>query len=172
MEKETLKDKRREFLVTSGKLAGLGICTCLFGSIMAACDNDGETATAPNQPKPENYPVLDISLYPALASVGGIVMTMVMDKTGKPVNTGNPMIIYRLEATKFIVLDSICRHAGYQVTLPTAPGQDYVCPAHQAKFDSNDGHTTTNGAAGTTVPPLLKYSSIYNETTNQLTIAI
>ncbi len=172
MEKEILKDKRREFIITSGKLAGLGICTCLFGSIIAACDKDGETVTAPEQPKPENYPVLSIASFAALASVGGIVKTMVMDKTGKPVNGGNPLIIYRMETNKFIVLDSICRHAGYQVDIPSSPSGDYVCPAHKAEFDTADGHTTTNGSAGTTVPPLLKYNSIYDSAENKLTIAI
>lgn len=172
MEKELLNDKRREFLKTSGKLAGIGLCTCVFGSIIAACDNDGETVAVPEQPKPENYPVINIASISALSAVGGIMMMVVKDKENKPVNSGNPLIIYRIEQNKFIVLSSLCRHAGFVVSLPSSPGGDLICPAHSAAFDSDNGSTTSNGTVSGAVPPLLKYNSLFDAEKNELTIAI
>ncbi len=167
-----INNDRREFLIKSAKIAGIGLCGCVLSSIFTACDNDGETVAPPEQPKPENYPLLKISDYPALSSVGGIIMTIVRDKNNKPVNNGNPLIIFRIEQNKFVVLDSICRHAGAQVLLPSSPGGDIYCPAHSAKFSSSDGLLKDKGTASGDVPPLLKYNSVFDPVNNTLTIAI
>lgn len=169
---ENIKDNRRDFLKTTAKLAGLGFCGCVLGGIMTACDNDGETVDAPNWPEPDNYPILNISDYAVLGSVGGILMMPVKDRQGRFVNSGNPLIIYRMEQNKFIVLDSLCRHAGAIVQLPTSAGGDMTCPAHNAKFDGTNGSLKDSGSASGTVPPLLKYNSVYDSAKNELTIAI
>jgi len=165
-------NERREFLIKSAKLAGISLCGCLLGSILTACDKDGETVSPPPQPKPENYPVLKISDYPALSSVGGILMLVVKYKDNKPANNGNPLIIIRLEQNKFVVLDSICRHAGAMVVLPSSSTGDITCPAHNAKFDSSNGLLKDKGTASGEVPPLIKYNSLYDPIANTLTIAI
>lgn len=167
-----MNNDRREFLIKSAKIAGISLCGCVLSSIIAACDNDGETVAPPEQPKPENYPVLKISDYPTLSSVGGMIMIIVRDKNNKPVNNGNPLIIFRIEQNKFVVLDSICRHAGAQVVLPSSPGGDIFCPAHSAKFSSSDGLLKDKGSASGDVPPLLKYNSVFDPIENTLTIAI
>lgn len=171
MSNATNKD-RREFLIKSAKIAGISLCGCVLSSIIASCDKDGETVEPPPQPKPENYPVLKIADYPALANVGGMIMIIVRDKNNKPVNNGNPLIIIRLEQNKFVVLDSICRHAGAQVILPSSASGDLFCPAHQAKFDTATGALKDKGTAAGDVPPLIKYNSVYDPVANTLTIAI
>lgn len=172
MEINKNNNERREFLIKSAKIAGLSLCGCLLSSIIAACDKDGETVAPPEQPKPENYPVLNIADYPVLSSVGGIIMLIVRDKNNKPVNNGNPLIIIRLEQNKFIVLDSICRHAGALVNIPSSANSDIVCPAHNAKFETTNGSVKDKGTASGEVPPLIKYNSIYDPVANTLTIAI
>jgi len=167
-----LSENRRDFIKKSLKIAGLSACGCVAASIIAACDKDGETVPVPTQPLPENYPVIQISNFAPLTAVGGIIMTLVRDKDNKVVNQGNPLIIYRLEQNRFIVLDTLCRHASAMVQLPSTPGGDIFCPVHSAKFDSTNGSLKDPGSASGTVPPLLKYNSMYDAEKNELTIAI
>lgn len=165
---EIKDEKRRNFLKTAGGLVGLGICSCVFSSLITACDTDEEIA-APSKPTGD-FPVISIADYPALAATGGIVQVVVIGKDGNPVNSGRALIIYRADSTKFAVLDSLCLHKSQDVNLK--PNGDLICSAHAAKFDKADGKTLDNGSAGETVPPLRAVGNTFDSVKNELTIKI
>ncbi len=116
------------------------------------------TATTPGSPgnqgsTPVNL-VVDVTKFPALASVGGVAR---VDS-----GTGVPVGAVRTSATQFAAYTLICTHQGATVQLG---GSSWTCPAHGAQFSATGA--VTRGPATT---PLQALNAAFDATTNQLTI--
>jgi Rieske Fe-S protein len=132
---------RRTFLAQSGILAAI--------AALAACGNTA-SATAPSVPAGS---AIDISNYPTLANVGGVVV----------VSLGSaPVAIVRTSSTSFLALSRVCPHQGSIVQLST---NGFVCPGHGARFNI-DG----TWIGGQPTSSLHQYPTTYDASTNTLTV--
>ena len=135
---------RREFITTSAASA-------VAAMLLAACGG-ASGATGVNT-GPVTLTV-DVSKYPALASIGGIAR----------VDNGDPPIAaVRTGTDTFSAFSLICPHFGCTVGIT---GSAFQCPCHGAQFASTGawigGQPTTNLGA---------YSTSYDATTGVLTIS-
>ena len=134
---------RREFIATSAASA-------VAAMLLAACGG-ASGATGINS-GPVSFTV-DVSKYPALASIGGIARVD---------NGGAPIAAVRTGTDTFAAFSLICPHFGCTVGIN---GSFFQCPCHGAQFASTGiwigGQRTTNLSA---------YGTSYNATTGVLTI--
>jgi Rieske Fe-S protein len=135
---------RREFIATSAASA-------VAAMLLAACGG-ASGATGINS-GPVTFTV-DVSKYPALASIGGIARVD---------NGGAPIAAVRTGTDTFAAFSLICPHFGCTVGIN---GSAFQCPCHGAQFASTGiwigGQRTTNLSA---------YFTSYNATTGVLTIS-
>ena len=135
---------RRTFLVQSGILAAIAALT--------ACGANSDS-TAPSVPANSS---INVSNYPALASVGGVAI----------VSFGSaPVAVVRTQASpaSFLALSLICPHQGGNIQLR---GSEFQCPVHGATFDV-DG----NWIGGQPTSNMHQYSTSYDASTNTLTVS-
>jgi len=125
---------RREFLGRSVTLAALAL-------LVNACGDLG-SVTGPTF---DQEVLVDLSEYPELASVGGVVRL-------KGVNP--PVALARLGEDQFAALSLICPHAGGTVQWT---GSGFRCPVHGARF-SSDGEWT----GGQPTSNLREYPTTYD----------
>ena len=166
MENDKVNENRRGFLKSASALMGLGLCGCVVSSILTACDKD-EEVDAPSAPTGD-YPYLKIAEIPALSAVGGLYKTKnAFDKNGAAVTLSDSVIIFRMETNKFVVLNSVCLHAGAPVNI--SGGTQLICVAHSAEFNKESGAVLSNGTASG-VPPLTVIGNTYDAASNKLTL--
>ena len=141
---EKAATSRREFIVTSAASA-------IAAVLVAACGGGGAGATTVTGPVTLS---VDVSKYPALASIGGIARVD---------NGGTPVAAVRTGASTFAAFSLICPHFGCTVGIN---GSAFRCPCHGAQFASTGtwigGQRTTN---------LTSFATSYDATTNVLTIS-
>lgn len=135
---------RREFIATSAASAVAAI-------LLAACGG-ASGATGINS-GPVTFTV-DVSKYPALASIGGIARVD---------NGGNPIAAVRTGASTFAAFSLICPHFGCTVGIN---GSAFLCPCHGAQFAS-----TGAWIGGQRTTSLSAYSTSYDATTGVLSIS-
>lgn len=157
-----LVENRRSFLKKASMMIGAGIAIPVMGTVISSCEKN---ETFP--PVPPSTVTVDLSKYPALASVDGAAKVVITGKNG-----GKPLIIVKKSATEFVVMDSTCTHAGCEIDLP-APGNDnMVCGCHSVDFNKLDGKVLKNPLSGWTPIALTKYSNTYNSAANSLSVVI
>ncbi|MGH7651144.1 MAG: ubiquinol-cytochrome c reductase iron-sulfur subunit [Gemmatimonadaceae bacterium] len=119
--------------------------------LLAACGGTGDSTAPVTGPISLNVNVSD---YPALASVGGIAQVS---------NRGTPVAAVRTGDTTFAAFSLICPHFGCTVGIN---GSSFLCPCHGARFASTGtwigGQRTTN---------LTSLATSYDATSGVLTIS-
>lgn len=129
---------RKEFILTTGKLAALTVAVSCFG----CSSNDGSNPTAP----PSNVDfTIDLSSQEgqALATAGGSVYK-------------NGIVVARISQNEFTALSQACTHQGTTVQYQAGSSR-FHCPNHGSNFDLNGG--VINGPAAS---PLKKYTTTLN----------
>jgi Rieske Fe-S protein len=133
---------RRTFLAQSALLAA--------GALLAACAADAVSAPGTTINSTSG---IQLSDYPALASVGGIALVTF---------NGSPLAIVRTGDASFVTLSRVCPHQGNTVN---PNGSGFLCPGHGARFNATGqwvgGQSTTN---------LRSYSTSYNAAAGTITI--
>jgi Rieske Fe-S protein len=134
---------RREFIATSAASAVAALLVAACGGASGATGvNTGPVSLS-----------VQISNYPALASVGGIARVD---------NGGIPVAAVRTGTNTFAAFSLICPHFGCTVGIN---GSSFLCPCHGAQFASTGtwigGQRTTN---------LTSLTTSYGATTGVLTI--
>lgn len=135
---------RRAFLVQSGILAAM--------AALSACGGlGGADVTQPNVPA---NTTINISDYPALASVGGVAL----------LNVGSsPIAIVRTSTTSFLALSRVCPHQGGLITVS---GNDFVCTRHGATFNLNG-----TWIGGQRTSSMYQYTTSYDAASGTLTLS-
>jgi len=126
---------RREFLARGAGGAAL--------VVLAAC------ADSPTVPKSERI-AITVASFPKLATVGTLVQV------------GPSHAAKRVDATTFEAYSMFCTHQGCTTFLSA---QQFLCPCHGSKFDSNVA--VLQGPASRS---LAKLPTSYNASTDTLTI--
>lgn len=137
---------RRTFVTRSALAAA--------GALLASACAGGSTPTGPGGLGGNGTLSVQISNYPALASVGGIARV----DSGQ----GTPVAAVRTSATTFAAFSLICPHFGCTVGIATG---SFACPCHGARFASN-GQWTGGQPTGN----LNALKASYDATTGLLTI--
>ena len=138
---------RREFLARAAGTTGVA-------TLLMACGDGTVSGVATNKP-PIVLPApvqVKIGDYPALANVGVLVQP-----------NEAFVAIKRLDATTFECFSLSCTHEG--CLLGITNGQQFDCPCHFSRFDSN-GNVVRNPATR----PLDKFPTSYDSATDLLTI--
>lgn len=141
---------RRQFLTQSAVAAATV-------AVAAACGNGQIGPTAVSIPNGNagsgngnHLAVITVSKFAGLATVGTLVQV------------NNYIAVKRLGATSFAAMSMVCTHQG---CLTLLGNNAFYCPCHGAQFDSN-GRVTR----GPAFFPLQQYATVYDATTDQLTI--
>ena len=108
---------RKEFFSKVGFGAALLLVPSCIGGLTSSCSSDGNTSNPPSN-----------------------VDFTVDTSTGSLVNNGgyivqNGIIIARTLTGTFLAVSSACTHEGTTVNY-SAPGNEFICPNHNAKFSS------------------------------------
>ena len=124
----------------------------------------GTAGVAPGQPQNPGSPnnpggssinlVVDISKFPALATVGGVARV--------DGGSGVPVGAVRTSSSQFGAYTLVCTHQGATVQLS---GGGWTCPSHGAQFNASGA--VTRGPAAL---PLQALTAAYDPATDQLTI--
>lgn len=155
-----MNDKsRRDFLRSATTSIGLALSAPAIAALLASCETD-ETLSVPTGKRV----TLDVSLFPELAAVGGIVSTAIVD-----LNDSNPVFVSRVADSAFVVFSTICTHQACQVGLPMGHGMHCICPCHGAMYSFTDGKVLRQPNTGSATD-LPKFASEFNSGTNILTI--
>jgi len=155
------QSSRRFFLHKAASSIGLVLSAPVIAALVSACETD-ETPMAP-PPVGTTYTV-DVHSIPELAAVGGITLTFVDELNG-----GSPVFISRISESSFAVFTSTCTHAGCEVGLPAASGENCVCPCHRAEYSPANGAVVRQPLSGRAID-LPRFVSSYNSATKILTI--
>ena len=135
---------RRTFIVQSALMAA--------AAALAACGGDLNTAQTISTTGSNN--TINIASYPALATVGGVVVLSI----------GNvPLAIVRTGDSAFLALSRICPHQGGTVQ---RSGSGFQCPVHGAQFSS-----TGQWVGGQRTSSLHAYATSYDAAAGTLTIS-
>jgi nitrite reductase/ring-hydroxylating ferredoxin subunit len=153
-------NKRREFLITTGKVAGFGLFAGAFSSIITSCEQD----ELPPKPPPGANIVVDINSHPEILASGTY---KIFSDPKLQLNAGSPVIIKHLENDVFFVMDGVCRHNGGNVDIRT-PSNDMICNLHSAIFSFEDGKVLDNKSFN--VPDMKIFETEYNAANKLLTI--
>lgn len=153
-------NKRREFLKSSGKVAGFGIFAAAFSSVINSCEQD---ELPPKPPSGLSFQV-DLNTHPELLAIGGFKV-LTIDK----LNGGDPVIIKHNPDDTFMVIDGLCRHQNCNLEMPSDPNGNMVCMCHHAVFSLVDGKVVDNKGFSTAAD-LTHYKTEYNSSNKILTI--
>jgi cytochrome b6-f complex iron-sulfur subunit len=117
---------------------------------LAACGGGGDLS-APPLPSGTS---IDVTAYPALATVGGVAMVNL---------SGAQIAIVRTGTSSFVALSRICPHQGGTIQ---QVGSGFQCPVHGATFSQTGqwvgGQPTTN---------MHSYTTSYDAATGKLAIS-
>lgn len=136
---------RRQFVARSA-IGTLGV-------LLAAACGGGSDTTGPGPSAPTSLAV-QVSNFPALASVGGIAR---VDS-----GIGTPVAAVRTGPDTFAAFSLICPHFGCTVGVG---GTSFACPCHGARFSAN-GHWT----GGQPTSNLTQLNVSYDPSSGTLTI--
>ena len=155
---------RREFV----KMLNVGICSLCVGSLVNSCEYIDERLVPVLSSQNRSYN-LDISKYPTLQEIGIALAISIKEITG-----GIKLIVVRmLEAgtNAFVIMSTICPHAGYFISIPDKPGQNYHCNEHNSEYDYYTGEMRHSpDVEPDYIAHLIKFKSEFNAITNILTI--
>lgn len=76
--------------------------------------------------------------------------------TAKYKGASRSIVVHRIAASRFVVLDTTCTHQGCQVNLNAS---SLKCPCHLAEFDLTDGSNTLAPSGSPQVQPLRRFST-------------
>ncbi|MDT3738210.1 MAG: Rieske 2Fe-2S domain-containing protein [Candidatus Kapabacteria bacterium] len=145
-------NKRREFLITTGKVAGFGLFAGAFSSVITSCEQD----ELPPKPKPGESVDLDLTQYPTLL-VAGSAEVITIEK----INGGSPILVKHNADGTFTVMDALCRHQNCNLILPGTSEGMLVCACHQATYSYADGKVIDNKGFATAVD-LQNFIAVYD----------
>ena len=152
--RELSGEDRRSFLARAFSLLGLSAAWGTLFSFVAGCESDVL--------KSSNIAVrLDVSVEPALASVGGAVK-----KTFGIHNGGQPVLVIRAGEESFLVLSTVCTHLSCEVNLPGFRHSEILCECHGSVFNKSSGAVLEGPATA----PLARFESSYHKDSGVLTI--
>jgi len=162
MKNKVITNERREFLKKAGIFIGVGLTATSVSSLLTSCEKNQYIV----MPPPVTYN-LKLADYPGLATIGSTVnVKFTYNKFDYN------LLITKLDATKYSVLDPICTHAGCQVG-PVSGKDELVCPCHHVAFSTIDGKVIKDPIAGTWTPkPLTSYTSTFDAGNNILKLNI
>ena len=107
---------RRSFLQQAAASVGLVLSASTVAQLVAGCEQDEVRPETPGQRFDVN-----VSSYPELNTVGGIVQTTIAG-----VNNGEMVFISRIDAQTFVVFSTVCTHSGCGVDLPVDAASNCV----------------------------------------------
>jgi Rieske Fe-S protein len=136
---------RRAFIAQSALLAA--------SAMLAACAGGSDTTGVGSIPTTVGSASLNVSDYPALASVGGIALVTV---------SGNPFAIVRTATNSFVALSRVCPHQG---SIVNVNGSGFLCPNHGARFDA-----TGQWIGGQRTSSMRSYATTYDATAGTVAI--
>ena len=154
-------NKRREFLINTGKVVGFGLFAGAFGSIINSCEQD----ELPPVTKPGNE--IDVNIgkdHPELLSPGSHKVVTIIG-----INNDQAVIIKHNEDDTFTVMDSLCRHQNCDVELPKTSDNIMTCKCHGATFSFVDGKSIDNKGFSA-AKDMKNYVNVYNASKKLLTI--
>ena len=163
---ESSIEERRQFLLKAGSLLGISVCASSLAVLLNSCEVDESKIVATH-----GTVVVDIATETDLQSVGGAVKKVMSNY-----NQGHPVIILRTKADSFLVVSSVCNHAGCLVSLPVSKGANILCnPAdnkcgHNAEFDPVTGTQVKGPNGGSPSGGLTVIPSSYDASSNKLSI--
>ena len=96
---------------------------------------------------------INVSDYPALATVGGVALVTL---------NGSPLAIVRDSATSVVALSRVCPHEGATVNTST---NGFTCPRHGAQFS-----TTGVWQGGQRTTDLRSYATTFDTSTGVITV--
>jgi nitrite reductase/ring-hydroxylating ferredoxin subunit len=131
------------------KFLSMGAYAAAAAALAACAAGGGTDATSPGT----LGATVKVSDYSALASVGGVAITML---------NGTPIAIVRTGTTTFITLSRICPHQGSTINQIST---GFRCPNHLAQFD-----TTGNWVGGQRTSNMRSYPTSYDAAAGTLTI--
>lgn len=159
-------EERRKFFVQAGSLLGITVCASSMAAVLSACEKDESKLVAVHG----DYQV-NIANEAGLADVGGGVK-----KTAGNYNGSKPIIIIRTGAASFLVVSSVCNHAGCEVSAPKSKGANMTCDfndnkcGHNAQFSQTTGLQVVGPNGGSPSGGLSVLSSTYDSGTQTLTV--
>ena len=143
---------RRAFLSDCVKAAAAAAMVPSVGAWLAGCGGDNtpqsfETGT-PADPNTQasGSTSFSFSTYPALASVGGAIMTQV---------GSTPVAVVRVSASQAVVLDATCPHQGCTVGAYNSQSQTFTCPCHGSVFGESGAVQQGPATHGLTAYPAM-----------------
>ena len=107
---------RKEFFSKVGFGAALLLVPACIGGLTSSCSSDNASAV------PSNVDFTVDTTTGSLANNGGFMVL-------------NGIIIARTLEGTFLAVSSACTHEGTSVNF-SAPGNEFICPNHNAKFSS------------------------------------
>lgn len=149
-------NSRRKFLQRAVSSIGLVLSAATIASLVDGCEK--------NETVPVSTGQLDLSGYPELETVGGIIQATV-----NGVNGGDLVFISRIDTATYVVFSTLCTHAGCGIDLPVDATSNCVCPCHRAEFARTNGAVVKQPTSGSATD-LKRFTSSYNATTKILTI--
>ena len=108
---------RKDFFSKVGFGAALLLVPSCIGGLTSSCSSDGNASNGPS-----NVDFTVDTTTGSLANNGGFMVQ-------------NGIIIARTLEGTFLAVSSACTHEGTSVNF-SAPGNEFICPNHNAKFSS------------------------------------
>jgi len=146
--------ERRNFLVQSGTLLGVGLFAGSISNFLESCTN----STAPVVQQQIN-----VTQYPELQNDFGAKKIKFSG-----LNQNFPVLVIRKSATSFVALSTICAHQGNEVNLPDPVTKTITCPVHGSQYNEIDGSLKL----GPATHGLQQFPTTFDAATNILTISI
>ncbi len=135
---------RRTFLAQSAMLAAI--------TALAACGaSPADSLTGPTL---SSGTTVQLSSYPALASVGGIALVTI---------AASPFAIVRTGVSTFVALSRVCPHQG---SIVDQSGSGFLCPNHGAQFNASG-----SWIGGQPTGNLRSYATVYDAKAGTVTIS-
>lgn len=145
-------NKRREFLITTGKVAGFGLFAGAFSSVITSCEQD----ELPAKPKPGESVDLDLTQYPNLLAAGTYEVITIAK-----INGGAPVLVKHNADDTFTVMNALCRHQNCNLILPGTSEGLLVCACHSATYSFTDGKVIDNKGFAAAVD-LTNFTAVYD----------
>lgn len=147
---------RRKFLQSAASSVGLVLSAATIASLVDGCEK--------NETVPVSTGQIDLSGYPELGAIGGIIQVTVAG-----VNGGDMVFISRIDTATYVVFSTLCTHASCGIDLPVDASSNCVCPCHKAEFARTNGAVVKQPTSGSATD-LKRFASAFNATTKILTI--
>lgn len=157
MEFSDSKSGRRQFIIQSGTLLGIGIMGTVVPGLLSSCQRNEGPVNAGVKKE------IDVTQYPDLQMDLGAVK-----ETFQGLNENLPIMIVRISEGNFVVFNTKCTHEACEVDLPDSAIGTILCSCHGSFFNQTDGKVL-NGPA---TKDLVRFPSTFDPLTNILTVTI